>query len=97
MHTQENTADVGLSVWEVYCMLSSLHCSLILFKFEECVHEPLRPDRGAIKPTQRYTQFVKKNHWTLPEMEILFTTVCAIVIKPMARGTYGIPSVIIGH
>lgn len=30
-------------------------------------------------------------------MEILFTTVCAIVIKPVAFGTYGIPLVIIRH
>lgn len=30
-------------------------------------------------------------------MEILFTTVCAIVIKPVAFGTYDIPVVIIGH
>lgn len=30
-------------------------------------------------------------------MEILFTTVCAIVIKPVAFGTYGIPLVMIGH
>ena len=101
MYTQENTADVGLSLQDVYCMLSYRHCGLISqigrARTSNKSATTTWQRRSAMKPTQWRAVCRKKNHWTLPEMEILFTTVCAIVIEPEAFGTYGIPLLIIGH
>lgn len=100
-HTRKYRSCCPLSLRSVlYVILPSLH-TLSFFKIVRvCTSngQPLQPDRGELplNPPD-VTQIVKKNHRTLPEMEILFTTVCAIVIKSVACGTFGIPSVMIGH
>lgn len=81
-YTQENTADVGLSVHGV-CYMYDPHCSLILYDWNGVHRRQSAATADGGDPPLNPPN-VKQEKSTVTGTKILFTTVCAIVIKAVA-------------